>query len=235
MNERQAKLLEAIIEQFIHTALPVGSKRLLETTKLSVSPATIRAEMAALEDEGFLVQPHVSAGRIPTAKGYRMFVRDFLQSQNHEIAVRKKFDTFREHYLQKKDQDHVYDVVSILARMIQNVTFATVPHRDRVYYLGLANVLKQPEFTQDPRLASGVVEVLENNLTELLPELLIDDTVRCYIGEENILPEIQSCSLIVKRYAVRGTEGVLGVLGPQRMDYGFNTVALDMATELLEQ
>ncbi len=235
MNQRQAKLLEAIIEQFVRTALPVGSKRLLETSEFSVSPATIRAEMSMLEEEGFLAQPHVSAGRVPTAEGYRTYVREFMRPDAAEKSVRKKFDAFREQYFRRKDQERVYDAVTMLARMIGNVSFATVPHRDRVYYLGLANVLRQPEFRENPLLGSSVVEVLEGNLTNALDGMVIDDQVRYYIGEEHLLPQIQSCSLIVRRYRVRDSEGVLGILGPLRMDYAYNTVALDMVFELLNQ
>src|SRR5436305_991361 len=133
MNSRQARLLEAIIDQFIQTALPVGSKKLLESAEFSVSSATIRAEMSFLETEGFLEQPHVSAGRIPTVKGYRTFVQQFMKPSTQERAVRAKFDTLREQYLKHKDQEHVYEAVALLAHMIQNVSFATVPHRERVY------------------------------------------------------------------------------------------------------
>ncbi|MEK7137545.1 MAG: heat-inducible transcription repressor HrcA, partial [Patescibacteria group bacterium] len=84
MNSRQSKLLAAIIDQFIQTAEPVGSRRLLEAGNFTVSSATIRAEMMTLEDEGFLTQPHVSAGRIPTAIGYRVYVREFMEPSREE-------------------------------------------------------------------------------------------------------------------------------------------------------
>lgn len=234
MNQRQAKLLAAIIDQFIKTALPVGSKRLLEAGDFSLSSATIRSEMSFLEEEGFLEQPHVSAGRIPTAKGYRLYVTDFMKPTAHERAVRNRFETLKEQYMQRKDQERVYDAVALLARMMPDVSFATVPHRERVYYLGLANVLRQPDFQVNPVLASTVVEVLENKLTDILSGLQIDDTIRYYIGDEHVLPQIQSCGLLVKKYTIRGEEGVVGILGPHRMDYGFNTVALDLVSQLLD-
>jgi transcriptional regulator of heat shock response len=115
-----------------------------------------------------------------------------------------------------------------------DVSFAAVPHRERVYYLGLANVLKQPEFQVNPVLASTVVEVLENRLTTILANLEIDDIIRYYIGDEHVLPQIQSCGLLVKQYTIRGEKGVIGILGPHRMDYAFNTVALDLVSKLLD-
>lgn len=233
MNSRQAKLLQAIIDQFIVTALPVGSKKLLESADFPVSSATIRNEMMFLEEEGFLEQPHVSAGRIPTVKGYRMYVQEFMQPSTHEKAARNKFETLKEQYFQRKDQERVYESVALLANMMQNVSFATVPHRERVYYLGLAQAMRQPEFQTDAKFASGVVEVLEERLTELLPRIEIDDKIRYYIGQKDLCAEFASCSLMVTAYRVRDQKGVIGILGPVRMDYAYNTVALDMVADLV--
>jgi len=233
MNERQSKLLRAIIDQFIDTALPVGSHHIIESGVFNVSCATVRNEMRFLGEEGYLQQPHVSAGRVPTAKGYRVYVQQYLEPSRHEKEVRKKFDTLREQYFQRKDQERVYDAVALLAHMTPNLAFATVPHKHRVYYLGLANVLRQPEFQLDPRFASSVVEVLEGQLADAVESLHVDEKIRYYIGEEHILPQIQSCSLMVTDYRVRESRGIVGILGPMRMDYGYNTVALDMVADLL--
>jgi heat-inducible transcriptional repressor len=74
LDERKAAILKAVVEEYISTALPVGSSSVVRATHLAVSPATVRNEMAVLERDGFLDQPHTSAGRIPTDKGYRFFV-----------------------------------------------------------------------------------------------------------------------------------------------------------------
>ena len=74
LSERRLQVLRAIVQDYVGTEEPVGSKALTERHSLGVSPATIRNDMAALEDEGFIAQPHTSAGRIPTDKGYRLFV-----------------------------------------------------------------------------------------------------------------------------------------------------------------
>src|SRR5437588_8129901 len=74
LDERKAAILQAVVEEYIETAQPVGSAHVARVPGLAVSPATVRNEMAVLEREGYLVQPHTSAGRIPTDKGYRFFV-----------------------------------------------------------------------------------------------------------------------------------------------------------------
>lgn len=189
--------------------------------------------MMALEDEGFLVQPHVSAGRIPTAEGYRVYVREFMQPTKGEKVVMRKFDTLKEQYFRRKDQERVYEAVALLAQMIPNVTFATVPHREQVFYMGFSNVLRQPEFEQNASLARFVAEVLETKLAKTLQSIEVDEKVRYYIGDEHLLPDLQSCSMMVTRYAVRGSSGAIGILGPMRMDYAYNTVALELVADLL--
>ncbi|MDO8649074.1 MAG: hypothetical protein Q7R81_04820 [Candidatus Peregrinibacteria bacterium] len=233
MNTRQAKLLVSIIDQFIQTAIPVGSKHLLSGGDFSVSGATIRNEMRALGDEGYLEQPHISAGRIPTAKGYRVYVKEYMEPSREERKVRQKFESLKDHYFRRKDQERAFDAVALLSQMIQNVAFSTVPHKTQVYYLGLANALKQPEFQADPRFATGVVEVLEGRLTDLLSRIKVDEQVRYYIGDEHLLPQIQSCSLMVIGYNLRGEKGVLGIMGPMRMDYAYDSVALELVVNLL--
>ncbi len=234
MNVRQAKLLAAIIDQFIETALPVGSSELLRhSNHFQLSGATIRNEMRVLGDEGFLEQPHISAGRIPTAKGYRVYVKEFMQPSQQEIKVRKKFDVLKEQYFRRKDQERAYEAVALLSHMMPNIAFATVPHKERVYYLGLANVLRQPEFQLNPMMATGVVEILESKISDFLDRVVIDEKVRYYIGDEHLLPQMQSCSVALTTYNLRGEPGVIGIIGPMRMDYAYNTAALEMVTDLL--
>lgn len=235
MDTRQAKLLAAIIDHFIESAVPVGSKELLAHANFCLSGATIRNEMRSLEEEGFLDQPHVSAGRMPTAQGYRLYVKEHMEPTVHEKAVRKKFDQLREMYFQRKDQELAYEAVTMLAQMIGDVAFATVPHKPNVYYMGLANVLRQPEFISNPRLATSVVEVLEQRLTDMLDTIDIDDRIRYMIGEEHVLPSLQSCSMMATSYKLGDHRGVVGILGPMRMDYAYNTVALDMVADLLRK
>mgnify|MGYP001562947691 CR=1 FL=1 len=235
MDARQRQLLTAIIDHFIETAIPVGSKELLVSGHFSLSGATIRNEMRALGEEGFLDQPHVSAGRVPTAKGYKIYVQESMEPATHERAVRKKFDVLREKYFQRKDQERAYEAVALLAQMIPNVAFATVPHKPQVYFLGLANALRQPEFQQNPLLATSVVEALEERLTDLLSGIEIDEKIRYYIGEEDLLPTLQSCSMIVTEYKMNDERGAIGILGPMRMDYAYNTVTLDMVADLLRR
>src|ERR1700686_3239615 len=91
LDDRKAAILRAVVEVYIETAHPVGSSHVVRSAAIDISSATVRNEMAALEREGFLVQPHTSAGRIPTDKGYRFFVDNLTKpgpldaAQNQQV------------------------------------------------------------------------------------------------------------------------------------------------------
>lgn len=233
MDPRKQKILRAIVEKFIETASPIGSKLIYETYDLNVSPATIRNEMAVLEEEGYIVQPHTSAGRVPTSLAYRLFV-DQLKFNLQLFEKAKKDITLltQEHYL-KRAKEKVYEMVSILAHATHNVSFATLPDNKRLFYMGISNVLRQPEFQTDSSKATQVIEVLETQFAHLLETLDISDEPAFYIGEENAIPEIQSCSILAQYYHYKGFKGIMGILGATRMNYAYNLAALKSAVELI--
>src|SRR6186997_1063774 len=94
VEDRRLAVLRAIVEDYVATQEPVGSKALVERHSLGVSSATIRNDMAALEDEGYIAQPHTSAGRIPTDKGYRLFVDRLSQVKPLSPAERRAIQSF---------------------------------------------------------------------------------------------------------------------------------------------
>lgn len=234
--DRKQEILRAIVKHFVQTAEPVGSKTILVSYKFQVSPATIRNDMALLEKEGLIYQPHTSAGRIPTDEGYRLYVdeiADYKKAKKHALSVIKKI---RKQYKADQIREHIYDAVSLLAQTTENVSFATLPDNKRTFYIGLSNVLKQPEFQTNSIQASQVVEVLENNdnFRTLLDSLDINESARIFIGKENIIEEIQSCTLIVTKYERDGFTGYLGILGPTRMAYPFNKALVEEIKTLFE-
>lgn len=233
---RRKKVLQAIVNHFVQTAEPVGSQTILVSYSFQVSPATIRNDMMALEKEGYILQPHTSAGRIPTDKGYRLFVdemADYAEARTNAIQLIK---TIKKDLAVSKVRELLYDSVNLLSRATNLVSFATTPDNPRTFFLGMSNVLKQPEFSKDSVQASEVIEVLEqgDNFIQTLNNLEIDTSVRTFIGEENIIEQIQSCSILVSRYHKNGFSGYIGILGPKRMNYPFNIVLLEEIKNLLE-
>lgn len=234
--DRKHEILRAIVKHFVKTAEPVGSKTILVSYRFSVSPATIRNDMASLEKQGLIYQPYTSAGRVPTDSGYRLYVDEIADYEAAKKKALLALSQVREQYKAEQIREHIYDAVSLLARAAKNVSFATLPDNSRTFYLGLSNVLKQPEFATNNIRASQVVEVLENNnnFRNLLEGLNIDESVKTFIGKENILEQIQSCSLMVTLYEKEGLKGFIGILGPTRMNYPFNRVILEEVKDLFE-
>jgi heat-inducible transcriptional repressor len=124
-EDRRLAVLRAIVEDYVSTREPVGSKALVERHRLGVSPATVRNDMAALEEEGLIAQPHTSAGRIPTDKGYRFFVDRLTQVKPMSPAERRAIATFLEgaHDL----DDVIGRSVRVLAQLTQQVAIVQYP------------------------------------------------------------------------------------------------------------
>src|SRR3954471_5030841 len=116
LDDRKLEVLRAIVEDYVQTHEPVGSKALVERHRLGVSSATVRNDMAALEEDGYIAQPHTSAGRIPTDKGYRMFVDQLRDVKPLSAAERRAIQRFLTGAI---DLD---DVVSRTVRLLAQVT-----------------------------------------------------------------------------------------------------------------
>lgn len=234
-EDRKRQILRAIINHFIQTAEPVGSNTILVSYQFHVSPATIRNDMMTLEHEGYIYQPHTSAGRIPTDKGYRLFVDEMADYKKARLEALKALKEIRQQYQVERVRERLYDAVSLLARTTNSVSFATTPDNPRTFFLGMSNVLRQPEFSTNSIHASEVIEVLEHgdNFVKTLASLNINESARTFIGDENILPQTQSCSIIVTKYKDQGFTGYMGILGPKRMNYAYNIVLLEEIKKLL--
>src|SRR5215203_4735795 len=94
LDERKTAILRAIVHEYIATAQPVGSTHIADAPGVHVSSATVRNEMAVLEQEGFLVQPHTSAGRVPTDKGYRFFVDHMASPRTIDVVATQRVGDF---------------------------------------------------------------------------------------------------------------------------------------------
>ncbi|WP_026257002.1 heat-inducible transcriptional repressor HrcA [Actinopolymorpha alba] len=129
LDERKLAVLRAIVEDYVHTQEPVGSKALVDRHNLGVSPATVRNDMAALEEDGYIAQPHTSAGRIPTDKGYRLFVDRLTTIKPLSTAERRAISTFLEGAV---DLDDVVNrTVRLLAQLTRQVAVVQYPSLSR--------------------------------------------------------------------------------------------------------
>ncbi|MEV0995674.1 heat-inducible transcriptional repressor HrcA [Nonomuraea sp. NPDC050202] len=129
LDDRKLAVLRAIVEDYVSTNEPVGSKALAERHNLKVSPATVRNDMAALEEEGYITQPHTSAGRVPTDKGYRLFVDRLSQVKPLSGAERRAIETFLAGAVDLDDV--VTRTVRLLAQLTRQVAVVQYPTLNR--------------------------------------------------------------------------------------------------------
>jgi heat-inducible transcriptional repressor len=126
LTERQSRILELVVREYVETAAPVGSQLISRKHRLDSSPATIRNEMAELEDGGYLTHPHTSSGRVPTDKGYRFYVEALMREEElpweAQQTIRHQF-----HQLARGHDDWLHLAASVLAKLAENVAVVTVP------------------------------------------------------------------------------------------------------------
>jgi len=214
MTTRQKQLLYAIVEQYAEVASPVGSSLLAKA--FGVSSATIRSEMAELERGGYITQPHTSAGRVPTDKGYRFYVNNLNEEQPALIEGRaEKALSTRVQHAGLPDRT-IRSAVDTLVELTHNLGIATIGQQ--LYMSGLSNLFGQPEFIQAGQVQQ--VARLLDNLEPWLREAAPNEPLSVYIGRENPIGRSAGCSLIVSRFRSPFSDNsYIGVLGPTRQNY----------------
>jgi len=220
MTERQIAILTAMIEQYAEIAAPVGSVTLAKL--FNVSSATIRSEMAKLEDQGFITQPHTSSGRIPTDKGYRFYV-NVLTRQNEERSERSELPDRSARAIEARVSNHgtradraIRSAVDSLVDLTQNLGLATIG--DELYMSGMGNLFSQPEFLIGTNTQS--IARLLDNLEPWLREAAPNEPLNVFIGAENPIGKTSGATLIISRFrSPYSDNSYIGVLGPTRQSY----------------
>jgi len=225
MDARQEQLLKLVIEKHIETAEPIGSKFLVSDAELGWSEATVRNELRALEEEGYLSHPHTSAGRIPTAKGYRYFVDQLdlekvkLSKKDLVILENINFETATEIGLK--------NLAKALAELSgDTVILAFSP--DKVYYTGFSNLFNKPEFSEVSLVSdiSAMFDHCEECLNVFFDK--VGPSPQFFIGQEHTFGPM--LSMVSFRF---GEKGLLSLMGLQRMDYKHNWALLNKIKEII--
>jgi len=214
MTDRQKQILCSIVEQYAEVASPVGSSLLAKL--FSVSSATVRADMAELERLGYIMQPHTSAGRVPTDKGYRFYVNTLADT--HENGGERRAERALTARVQTGGvpEHTIRNAVDTLVELTHNLGIATIGNQ--LYMSGLSNLFGQPEFMQ----ASQVRQVAQllDNLEPWLHEAAPNQPLSVYIGQENPIGRSAGCSLIISKFrSPYSDHSYIGVLGPTRQSY----------------
>ncbi|TAL50835.1 hypothetical protein EPN81_01605 [Patescibacteria group bacterium] len=227
-DARTELILQLVIEDYIRTAQPVGSKYLNEQYQLGVSDATVRNELAGLEVEGYLRSPHTSSGRIPTEQGYLYYLQ-YLRDEKFVIEGTPFQSTTR-----AKDTETALKTMARKLVEISGETAIVAIDPKWTYYTGVSNLFRKPDF-HDPDVMqelSAMVDQFDEVLQRMYHQL--PEGPQVFIGSSN--PFGQEMATILVRYDVDDhTQGLLGLVGPLRMDYSRNLALIERAKEVIDE
>jgi len=233
ITERQEEILNRIIQEYINSAQPISSQLLEKKYDFGIRPAMIRVEMQKLTDKGYLLQPHTSAGRMPTDKSYRFFVNKLLESEISEFEeifkIEKIFKEAREDILK-----WAFNLTKFLAEESSNFAILYPLERDFFLKEGWEEILEEPEF-EEKDLVFDFAKLLED-FEEKVKELKLNSGIKVFIGRENPFSRAKDFSIISSKCCFpEAGEGIISLLGPKRMDYDRNIGLINSLTKLLEK
>lgn len=218
ISERKKLILQTLIKEYVKTAQAVSSGILVEKYKLDISPATVRNELMELEEEGYILQPHTSAGRIPTESAYELYLQDSKKKELKEPEIKLLEQLFR------KEEAAYKQTAKAIAELAGGAVFWAF-HKNDLYYTGLANLFAQPEFKQVDTLydVSVVIDKMEEIIDEFFERFKEGEQV--LIGSKNPFGNFLSAVLV--KYKNHNKSGIFGILGPLRMDYNRNLALIE--------
>ena len=220
LTERQQEILYSVVKKYVKTAEPIGSAELSSEFKLS--SATIRNELNFLEKEGFLDQTHVSSGRIPTEKAYRLYIKNNIEPSSASSAFNPLASLNSE-----TEREYLKKVAKLLAESL-NLAVCVAFAKNDVYYTGISYLFSQPEFKDNQNYLTNFSEILDkldDKIFEIFDDIKEDTDI--LFGEDN--PFSEFCGTVVTK--LQEDKDLLAILGPMRMDYEKAREFLEFAKE----
>lgn len=219
ISDRQRQLLKAIVEVYVKTGEPVGSEAIEKGYNLGVSPATIRIEMAKLAELGLLKQVHTSAGRTPTSMGYRVYIQELMKEKEMPVSVEV---SMKENIWQRRHTENhlLREAVRGLAVRLQILALA-VTDDGELFYAGASRILDWPEF-EDIDVTRFVLSLFDEfpTLQEILGKAQGIGPMHILFGEELGYEHLAQTSFVFCKYEGReGHKGIVGVIGPARLNF----------------
>ncbi len=224
MNARQEQLLTLVIEKYIETAQPIGSKFLVSEAGLDWSEATVRNELRELEEEGFLTHPHTSAGRIPTEKGYK----NYLEKMDWEkLKVVKKDTDILESFFAFEDKIQAQKNLAKSLAAITQETVIIAFSPNSIYYTGMSNLFSKPEFVELGVV--GDISQVFDRCEDCIPALydLVGGEVKFLVGVDHPFGNMLSAA------SFRYGDSLLTLLSPLRTNYKRNYSLLQTVKDIL--
>lgn len=219
LTDRQSQLLKTIVELYVKEGEPVGSELIEKACDLGVSPATIRHEMVHLADLGYLKQPHTSAGRTPTSLGFRLYINELMKEKElpviDEVSIKQKVFEHRDEF-----DAMLKEATKALARKCHVLALSMVDGEDDIYYSGAANILDIPEF-YDIDVTRFVLSLFDEfpTLQQIFDKAQGEDPIHVIFGEETEFEYLRPTSLAFSKFSAPEHSGIVGILGPARMNF----------------
>jgi len=236
LTQRQIDILKVIIKEYSETGTAVGSEILEKKYKLGVSPATIRNEMVELAKKGYLKKTHFSSGRIPSARGFRFYIKHLMKqkemSTTDEVAYKNSVWDER-----KESHRLLFQATKVLSQKTGLLSLVTTNLGD-IYYSGMANLLTQPEFF-DINLSRTLFGRLDeiSFWEKILNDMFsLEDEIYYMLGEEDFHdPIFDCCASVFGEFESSKIKGIIGVIGPKRMSYDAVIPQIKYFSGLLEE
>lgn len=236
ITERQKDILRAIIREHIKDANPVGSKTLAEQYSFGIGPAMIRQEMAAIEGEGYITQPHTSAGRVPTDSAYRWYISE-IEGKEEDSLSRVEQKRINEGIrAQREWRAMLKNLSRVMADVSGELSVSGLTSGDVRYAHGFSQLAKEPEMG-DPERTQNLLHFMDemDSYFDTLWQNALEDSFGVFIGKENPVKEVQSFSIITGKYSLsNGQAGFISIIGPRRMDYRKNVAIVRYVTHQLD-
>lgn len=226
MEDRLKHVLGLVVAEAIRTGEPVGSQYLVDTYDLDVSPATIRNWFAELEAEGYVAQPHTSSGRMPTEKGYRLYVNEIMETKPLPRRERHLLDGVGE--AATEPDRRAKELAKTISESIGNAVILGLNRNDS-YYTGLSQLFSQQEFKDWNRVVNlgEVLDRLDDVLDQVRRERYPAPHV--FLGQE--CPFGSACGSVLLTLP---DGNLMAILGPMRMDYALGISLLNATREILQ-
>jgi transcriptional regulator of heat shock response len=220
LTDRQTQILKTIVEEYTQTAEPVGSETLDKKYNLGVSPATIRNEMAYLSEQGYLKQPHTSAGRIPTPKSIKLYINELMREK--QLSVTEEVSA-KETIWEKRHQlgDLLRQATQELAQRTKSIGVA-VTDDARVYHAGYSHILDLPEF-YDIDVTRTVLSLLDEaqQLIAIFNRAVGSEPIHILVGDELGSSYLEPVSTVFADFRAGEHTGRVGIIGSCRLDYPY--------------
>lgn len=235
LTDRQKDLLKDIVEIYVQSGEPVGSEVIEKSYNLGVSPATIRNEMVKLTEAGFLKQPHTSAGRIPTSQGFRIYISELMKEKELPVSAEV---AIKENLWQRRFEEHrlLKEAVKSLAYRLQMLALAVSEDGDQ-FWSGAANILDWPEF-EDIDVTRFVLSLFDEypTLQQIIGRAVGGDPLHVLFGEELGFEYLKPTSFVFCKFKGKDNrEGLVGVIGPARMNFPVVLPYVRFTSNLIEE